>query len=90
VPRKKQARNTPPAPITDLYYYDVTSHRTENWTAGMPGYDTQPSFSPDGNRIAWVSMAHDGYESDKADLIVMDLHGSKPWKVNVTINGMVL
>ena len=82
--KKKTGKEYATSTNTDLYYYDVTSHRTENWTAGMPGYDTQPQFSPDGSRIAWVSMAHDGYEADKADLIVMDLHGSKPWKVNVT------
>ncbi len=70
---------------TDLYYYDVVAHRTVNWTAGMDGYDTQPAFSPDGRRIAWLSMAHDGYESDKNNIMVAELDApSSAWKINVT------
>lgn len=37
------------------------------------GYDQDPQFSPDGTRIAWKSMARDGYESDRLRLCVMDL-----------------
>ena len=37
------------------------------------GYDQNPQFSPDGRRIAWLSMARDGYESDRMRLVVMDL-----------------
>jgi len=58
---------------TDLYYYDLATSTTQNWTEGMMGYDTNPVFSPDGKRIAWLSMARDGFESDKARLAVMDV-----------------
>lgn len=58
---------------TDLYYYDLKAGSTTNWTPNMMGYDTNPVFSPDGKRIAWTSMAHDGYESDKNDIYVMQL-----------------
>ena len=37
------------------------------------GYDQDPQFSPDGRRIAWKSMARDGYESDRTRLCVLDL-----------------
>lgn len=37
------------------------------------GYDVNPSFSPDGQYIAWQSMARDGYESDRNRLCVMNL-----------------
>ena len=37
------------------------------------GYDQNPAFSPDGQRIAWLSMERDGYESDLIRLMVMDL-----------------
>lgn len=37
------------------------------------GYDQDPQFSPDGTKIAWKSMARDGYESDRMRLCVMDL-----------------
>ena len=37
------------------------------------GYDTNPLFSPDGKFIAWQSMKHDGYESDRNRLCVYNL-----------------
>ena len=37
------------------------------------GYDQNPKFSPDGNYIAWQSMARDGYESDRNRLCVKNL-----------------
>lgn len=39
----------------------------------LSGYDTNPSFSPDGRYLAWQSMERDGYESDVNRLLVMDL-----------------
>ncbi len=38
-----------------------------------PGYDTNPQFSPDGQYVAWTSMARDGYESDRNRLCVYNL-----------------
>lgn len=37
------------------------------------GYDQNPQFSPCGRYVAWTSMARDGYESDRARLLVYDL-----------------
>lgn len=39
----------------------------------LSGYDTNPSFSPDGKHLAWQSMERDGYESDVNRLLIMDL-----------------
>lgn len=69
---------------TDLYYYDIARRETVNWTAGMMGYDTNPTFSPDGRRIAWTSMRRDGYESDKNDIVVMDVTTHGMMKLNLT------
>ncbi len=41
------------------------------------GYDTNPKFSPDGQFIAWQSMARNGYESDRNRLCVMSLATGK-------------
>lgn len=43
----------------------------------LSGYDTNPSFSPDGKYIAWQSMERDGYESDVNRLLVMELATGK-------------
>ena len=57
---------------TDIYQYDLTTGETKNLTEGMMGYDTLPSYSPDGKYISWVSMEHDGYEADLKRLFIMD------------------
>ena len=37
------------------------------------GYDTHPVWSPDGTRLAWLSMERDGYEADKVRLMLADV-----------------
>ena len=45
-----------------------------------PGYDQNPQFSLDGKHIAWLSMARNGYESDRQRLCVYDFEtGSKKY-----------
>ncbi|MDD4031810.1 MAG: S9 family peptidase [Bacteroidales bacterium] len=58
---------------SDIYLYSLPDGSTKNLTEGMPGYDRNPSFSPDGSKIAFQSMATAGYESDKERLMVTDL-----------------
>ena len=58
---------------SDIYFYNLESGITTNFTEGMMGYDINPSFSPDGTMVAWESMARDGYEADKNRLFVADL-----------------
>ena len=58
---------------SDIYLYDVASGKTTNLTAGMPGYDRNPIFSPSDDKIAWLSMERPVNEADKSRLFVMDL-----------------
>ncbi len=46
--------------------------RLELVTGGMPGYDVEPSYSPDGKWLAWLSMPRAGFEADKNRILVMD------------------
>ncbi|MBV8254821.1 MAG: S9 family peptidase [Chitinophaga sp.] len=57
---------------TDVYEYNIASGKTTNLSEGMMGYDITPSFSPDGKQLLWLSMAHDGFEADKNDIIVLN------------------
>jgi dipeptidyl aminopeptidase/acylaminoacyl peptidase len=57
---------------TDIYAYDIATQKTTNICQGMMGYDVAPTFSKSGRSLAWLSMARDGFESDKQDIIVMD------------------
>lgn len=73
VSRKKTGMEYAVSTNSDLYLYDIEKTTTRNLTEGMMGYDTAPAFSPDGTQLAWLSMEHDGYESDKNRIFVMDM-----------------
>ena len=54
---------------TEIYIYNVETGECQ--VIDMKGgYDTDPVWSPDGSKIAWISMARDGYEADKQRLMV--------------------
>lgn len=83
VTKKKFGKEYAVSTNTDIYHYDIATGNTINLTAGMMGFDTNPVFSPDGQRLAWTSMRRDGYEADKNDLYVMDWDGNG-YKRNMT------
>ena len=70
--RKKTGKAYAFSTNSDIYLYDLSAKTTENLSQGMMGYDVNPVFSSDGKKIAWESMEHDGYESDKSRLVVYD------------------
>lgn len=80
VSKKKYGKAYTQSTNTDIYRYDIANKRTANLTEGNLGYDTQPIFNKDGSRLAWTSMAEDGYESDKNNLMVFD------YKTNLSYN----
>ena len=71
--RKKVGKEYALSTNSDIYVYDLNTKQTVNISEGMMGYDTNPQYSPDGKSIAWLSMEHDGYESDQNRLVVMNL-----------------
>ncbi|MDY5968609.1 MAG: prolyl oligopeptidase family serine peptidase, partial [Bacteroidales bacterium] len=62
---------------SDIYLYDIETRKTRNVSEGIMGYDQNPVFSHDGTKLAWESMEHDGYESDKLRLMVLDLQSGE-------------
>ncbi len=56
---------------TEIYIYNVETAECGVIPMGG-GYDTDPSFSPDGKHIVWLSMRRDGYEADKVRLMTAD------------------
>jgi len=71
--RKKTGLEYAISTNSDIYLYDLESGETKNVTEGMMGYDTNPTFSPNGRYLAWQSMERDGYESDQNRLFVMNI-----------------
>ena len=57
---------------TDIYIFCPLTGETTAVTCGG-GYDTDPAWSPDGSKLAWLSMARDGYEADQVFLKVAEL-----------------
>jgi len=57
---------------SDIFLYDNASRKTTNLTEGLPGYDTNPAFSPDGKQLIWLSMATATYEADRNRIFLYD------------------
>lgn len=61
---------------TEIYFFNVETQETTSIPMAG-GYDTDPVWSPDGSKIAWISMARNGYEADKTRLMVADFADGK-------------
>ena len=87
--KKKVGRAYTLSTDSDIYVYDIETKQEVNINKipGDPdqnlGYDMNPRFSKDGKYVAWLSMEHDGYESDKNRLYLMDLSTHK--KTDLTV-----
>ena len=71
--RKKSGLEYAISTNSDIYLYDIATGTHTNLTEGNGGYDTNPSYSPNGEYIAWQSMERDGYESDENRLMICHL-----------------
>ncbi|HCT31326.1 MAG TPA: peptidase S9 [Bacteroidales bacterium] len=58
---------------SDIYLYNIENKEVKNLTEGMKGYDKAPVFSPDGSKMAWLSMERAGFEADKDRLFILDI-----------------
>lgn len=62
---------------SDIYLYNTNDGSTINVSQLNPGYDTYPTFTPDGEWLLWSSMATAGYEADKNRLILYNLESRR-------------
>lgn len=69
-------RNTEPNEATstnnDIFTIPITGGEARRITAGNPGSDTAPRYSPDGKWIAYRSQARNGYEADRFRLMLFN------------------
>ena len=70
--RKKTGKDYAFSTDTEIYIFDVLTGSTTRIPMDG-GYDTDPVWSHDGTKLAWISMARDGYEADQQRLMVCDI-----------------
>lgn len=70
--KKKKGMRYAISTNSDLYMYNTLLGNDNNMTKPYTGYDMNPQYSPDGKKIAWLSMEQDGFEADKNDIMIYD------------------
>lgn len=60
----------------DLYSVGLTGGAPVNLTQGNAAPDTNPAFSPDGRRLAWLAARRENVGGDQAVVMVGDADGS--------------
>ena len=69
----KISNNPAESTDTDVYLMDVLNPGNARCiTTGMDGYDMEPSYSPDGRYLAFLSMERPGFESDRNRIMIYD------------------
>ena len=80
--KKKLGKEFALSTNSQLYEYSISTKQTRLLTDGYQGYDQNPSFSPNGQYLAWQSMAEEGHEAGKNDIVIRDLKTGKD--INLT------
>ena len=66
----KKVPNPAESTNSDVYIVDLKTGKTKNISEGMPGFDRDPLYSPDGKWIAFKSMKRAGHEADRNRLML--------------------
>lgn len=85
--KKKLGKEFAVSTNSELYEYTIESKQTKLLTEGYKGYDVNPIFSINSKYLAWQSMAEEGHEAGKNDIILRDLTTGKD--INLTKNNDV-
>jgi len=72
-----------------IYVVDVASGATRNITEGMPGFDRDPLYSPDGRWIAFHSMKRAGHEADRNRLMLYNRESEEITELSRTLDQWV-
>ena len=83
---KPENYKSPVVNATSSLKHQIQYNENEDYNLG---YDDKPKFSPNGKYIAWTSMKHDGYESDRTRLCVFEFSTGRKTYVTETFDSGV-
>lgn len=83
---KPENYKAPVVNATSSLKHQIQYNENEDYNLG---YDDKPKFSPNGKYIAWTSMKHDGYESDRTRLCVFEFSTGRKTYVTETFDSGV-
>lgn len=83
---KPENYKAPVVNATSSLKHQIQYNENEDYNLG---YDDKPKFSPNGKYIAWTSMKHDGYESDRTRLCVFEFSTGNKTYVTETFDSGV-
>lgn len=66
----RAVKNPEQSTDSSLFAVPIQGGPARNLTEGLPGYDQEPVYSPDGRWIAFSSMQRGGFEADKLRLVL--------------------
>lgn len=75
---------------TDIWTVPVDGGKAKNITEANPGADAQPSYSPIGMNMAYLSQARAGFEADQWVLVLRTLDLGHEWKLSNHMDRSVL
>ena len=84
--KKKEGKDWAVSTNSNIYEYTLSTRETKNLSASNEGYDNEPVFSPDGSKLAWLSMKRDGFEADKNMIHIRDMQTGKDVYVTESVD----
>ena len=70
--------------LSEIYTYDLNTKELVRMTHSWECMDEHANFSPDGEKIIWMSKMQQQWAPYKTDLFIMDKDG-KQWDINETL-----
>ena len=82
-------RNTDPmvaaSTNNDIFIYDLSTGKTKRLTKNK-GNDNNPTFSPNGRYLAYLSMARPGFEADRRRIMLIDTKSNWNEAIELTVD----
>ncbi|KAL0580657.1 Dipeptidyl-peptidase 5 [Marasmius crinis-equi] len=57
----------------NIYVVDIAGGKPQELTSGKQGATHNPVFNEAGTKVAWLELDEDGYEADRAKIVIYDL-----------------